>query len=491
MRERTVLALVVVLAAVSSNAIAQDDIDHHELTGTITLRQAVHAALTGNPRLAVEAWDARIAEARVVQAGLRPNPELSIEIEDLRLSSAPAETAETWSVRASATPAVVWERARTTSGGNWFDDSEITLSISQIIELGGKRAKRVAAARHETQVALWDYESARADVVAETAQAFTAVLVAQEKVAQQGELVELAHRVADAIAVRVKAGKVSPLDLKRARITLAEEENAQVRATGELNAARVRLAAMWGATSPRFDAVAGRLDDLGPPPDRDALEQEIGRNPDLQRWAAEISSRQAHLDAQRALRVPDATVSLGFKTVGVSGSSGDSWELDSDSSLTFSRGHAAPDRDRDNSLVLGFSIPLPIFDRNQGGIAEAEAMTGKATAGQRAGHVMVFTELAAAYENALAAYDEALSLRETIFPLAEETFDKVQTGYDMGKFGYLEVLESQQRLIENRTAYLDVLGRYRDAVTRLERLTGRSLEEWSKASKEMIDEQSE
>ena len=491
MRKPSALAAAVAFAVVISNVLAQEDIEQQEPAGTITLRQAVHAALAGHPRLAVEAWDARIAEARIVQAGLRPNPELSIEVEDLRLSSAPAETAGTWSLRASAAPAVVWERARTTSGGKGFDNSEITLSVSQIIELGGKRAKRVAAARNEKQVALWDYESARADVVAETAHAFTAVLVAQEKLVQRSELVELAQRVTDAIALRVKAGQVSPLDLKRARMTLAEEEIAHARATRELNAARVRLAAMWGATSPRFDAVAGWLDDLAAPPDRDALEQEISRNPDLRRWAAELSSRQAQLEAQRAQRVPDATVSLGVKSAGVASSSSNSWELDTDGSLTFSRGHATPDRDRDNSLVLGFSIPLPIFDRNQGGIAEAEAMTGKASAGQRASQITLSSELAAVYEYAMAAYEEALNLRETIFPLAEETFDKVQTGYDMGKFGYIEVLESQRRLIENRTAYLDALGRYREAVTTLERLTGHGLEESPEASKETIDEYDE
>jgi cobalt-zinc-cadmium efflux system outer membrane protein len=84
----------------------------------------------------------RSGDARIRQAGLRPNPELTVDLENF-LGSDPSRK---------------------------FETLETTLSISQLMELGGKRAARIRLASSEKEVSIWDYEAKRADVAAEMEQ---------------------------------------------------------------------------------------------------------------------------------------------------------------------------------------------------------------------------------------------------------------------------------------------------------------------------------
>ncbi|MCL4692288.1 MAG: hypothetical protein KJ060_07235, partial [Candidatus Hydrogenedentes bacterium] len=84
-----------VLGFLFAALIAQGQEAFTEPGGTLTLEQAIHAALQGSPKLAAFDWDLRAADARVLQASLRPNPDLEFEIEDIRLNSGPGATSRT------------------------------------------------------------------------------------------------------------------------------------------------------------------------------------------------------------------------------------------------------------------------------------------------------------------------------------------------------------------------------------------------------------
>ena len=146
-----------------------------EPTGPLTLGNALSLALRGNPELATFAWEVRARDAQVLQASLLPNPQVGVEIEDF-------------------------------GGGDQlaaFDGSDTTLQLKQKIELGGKRAKRTKVASLRGDLARWDYEVKKLDVIAETTRAFVDVLAAQERVALTEELVALAQSVLDTTAQRV------------------------------------------------------------------------------------------------------------------------------------------------------------------------------------------------------------------------------------------------------------------------------------------------
>ncbi len=484
----------ILIAAVS--AIGQDAA-FTEPTGTITLEQAVYAALQGSPRLAAFDWELRATDGRILQAGSRPNPELSLEIENVRLKSGPGADARTRSLNGTLGRKTVtlpsgqqgqpvdltYPRIQSVFGGELeresgapagFAESEITLSISQIIELGGKRAKRVALAREEKQLAQWDYEAARADLIAETARAFVNVLVAQERVERERELVALAEDVARSTALRVDAGQVSPMESNRAEIALSTTGIALANAERALQAARMRLASMWGATEITYTVAVGDFADISPVPAVDSLVQRLKANPDLARWASELAVRDAEFTLARARRIPNPSIDLGLRREGFAGRSVSRFGSDTGATLGFSRTDVEPERDAEYRIVLGFSMPLPLFDRNQGNIAEAEALVSKTAEERRATAVALHAALVESRESAAAAYDELQTLETDVLARAAQTLDKTREGYELGKFSYLDVLDAQRTLFDAQAARLDALTRYHVDSVNIERLTGQT-----------------
>ena len=453
----------------------------------LTIEQALTRALEQSPRLEMYDWDKRAADARIIQAGLRPNPELEIELEDVRLGSGPEQRTRSSSFGAtlgagtvpvpvgggstvgvpvptvgSSTSRGIAHQSGSRSG---LAEAEITVSISQTIEIGGKRTKRLRLARQERELAAWDYEAARADVIAETLSAFILVLSAQETLALAEELQTLGERTERTIEARVNAGKVSPLDLNKASIALANERIVVNDAEHRLTAARTQLVSTWNGREAMFTKAAGALGDVYSVPTFQSLMDGISANPDIARWADEVAAREAQFELARSQRWPDPTVRLGISSAGLP-------ERDS-SSLTF-RGLTGVDLSRERSdfgdsreerLELGLKWPLPIFNRNQGATEEARHLVSKAAAERRLVESSVFAGLSRAYELLAASKERAEALRENVLPQAEETYTKSLRGYEAGKFELLDVLDAQRAWFQARTDHLNaVSGFHRHAI---------------------------
>ena len=391
-----------------------------EPTGTLTLRGALSQALVRNPELGAASWDVRAAEARALQASLRPNPELEVEAEEIARESGSAGLA----------------------------GAEASLVLSQVVELGGKRAKRVRVAQLDGELAGWDYETKRLEVFSAVAEAFIEVLAAQERAALADDMARLAERGYQTVAAKVKAGKEAPVEEDKARVELAASRIELAQAKRALAARRRALAALWGSRSATFSQVNGQLDALAPVPPAEQLTPLLAQNPDVARWAAELRQREAALALEEASRVPDVTLSGGVAYFN---------ETD------------------DGAFIVGVGLPLPLVDRNQGGIAEARAKLAKAREEQRAAEVRAHTELGEACEELASSHEEASALKAEVLPAAQRAFDAAQEGYRQGKFGYLEVLDAQRTLFEARQKLIEALASYHSAVASVERLVGRTL----------------
>ncbi|MGH7825398.1 MAG: TolC family protein [Candidatus Binatia bacterium] len=391
-----------------------------EPTGALTLRQALALALMQNPELAAFAWEVRAGEARTLQAGLIPNPEIGVEVENFAGS-------------------------RELRG---FRGSETTVQFSQLIELGGKRLKRRRVAGLERDLAAWDYETKRLDVFTRVAQSFVQVLSDQERVAANEELVRLAEQVLETVAERVQAGKVSPVEETRAKVALSSSRIALERARRQLDAARKALAATWGSTKVTFERAEGNLDVIAAIPTAEQVAQRVQQNPDLARWVTEIAQREAAVDLEGARRIPDLTVGVGPKYF---------------------------NETNNQAMMMEFSIPLPFFDRNQGGYLEARYRLAKASEERRAAETQVRATLGQAYAALSAAYGAATALRDEVLPGAGSAFEAASEGYRQGKFGILDVLDAQRTLFEAKSQYIEALAAYHNAVAQVERLIGEPL----------------
>ena len=398
-------------------------------TGEITLQTALSLALVKNPELATFSWEVRAQEARTLQAGLFPNPELSIEAENFR------------------GPGVA----------QGFNTAENTIALSQIIELGGKRKKRIRSATLNHNLAGWDYEAKRLAVLTEVTKLFIEVLAAQERLVLTGQLVDLSEKVYSAVTERVKTGKVSPVEETRAWASLSTVRIESERSKRKLESAIKRLSYTWGSTSGTSMQALGELEDIDSIPSAEQLVKMVSQNPDIGRWNDEISQRQAALELEKARRIPD---------------------------LSFSGGTRHLNETDINAFVLEMSLPLTIFNRNQGSIMEAHYRISKAEAERRAAELGVLSRLAESYGSLTISYSEVIALRNDVLPAVESAFDAVIAGYDQGKFGYLDVLDAQRTLFEAKDQYIEMLATYHKAKADVERLIGQSIDTMGKPKEE-------
>ncbi len=408
-----VLALLAVIA--STPAVAQDPPTAPEAS-PLTLDRAHALALEHNPELFAFSAEIQARAGETLQAGLRPNPNLELEVENIAGSGEFSGT----------------------------DAAETTLMLSQAIELGGKRDHRRRAAAAATELARGEQAIARAEVRARTTQRFVAVLAAQERLRLAKELAALARQALATVEERIEAGKAPATEKIRSRILVAELVLAQNQTAHELVAARQRLAAQLGLDG-SVGAVSGDLGRLPHLPAVTELEEILARSPQAARWAAATAARDEQLALERAQAIPDLEVGVGARYFNDS---------------------------EESALVVGVSIPLPVFDRNQGAVAAARSRLAKSRAESRQADLQARAALAGAWQEMSAAREEAEALRDDIVPAAEEAFAAAEYGYRAGKFSLLDVLDAQKTLIEARQSHLTALARFHQAVAALEGLLG-------------------
>jgi cobalt-zinc-cadmium efflux system outer membrane protein len=248
------------------------------------------------------------------------------------------------------------------------------------------------------------------------------------------------------VSARVQAGKVSPVEETKAGVALSNSRIEHARAQRSLEAARKKLVAAWGSGVPAFERAVGPLDQVSPIPPSDGVTQEIRGNPDIARWATEQEQRRAASALQNAIRIPDPTLAAGVRRFRESG---------------------------DSAFVAGLSIPLPLFNRNQGGILESRRRMAKAERESAAAEARVRVALAEAYLALSTAASEIEALKTTVIPGAQSAFEAASEGYRQGKFGYLDVLDAQRTLFEARGQYVSSLTTYQKALADMDRAIGK------------------
>ena len=388
--------------------------------GDLTLARAVNAALTSNPELRFSAYELSAAQARVMQAGLRPNPELGIELENF-------------------------------AGSREFTGSEAletTLSLSQVVELGGKRSLRRSAAEFDLEGVAIEQRARELDLLAEVTRRFIEVVVAQERVQFATQASALAGNTVDAIDARVRAGRSPEAERSRARVAQTRAVIELRQAESALSSARYALAAAWGSAEPAFASAKAQLFDLPKVDTLASLQDRINHSPDFARFASLERQREAELRLARVQARPNLTFSLGVRR----------FEATSDS-----------------ALVAGFSMPLAFFDRNQGGIREAEVRTAQSSAQRDAARVHALSSLTSLYQELSAARSRLEILRNDAVPQAQLALDQTRGGYERGRFSFLELVSVQEELLALRAASIDAAADYHRMLIEIERLSGAAL----------------
>lgn len=386
----------------------------------LTLADAISLALARNPDLVASRYELTAAQARILQAGLRLNPELDMELENFAGSGAVASA----------------------------DALETTLSLSQVIELGGKRGLRRSVAEADSDLIAIEQRARQLDVLAEVTRRFIDVAAAQERVRFAAESTRLAQQTLDTTEARVNAGRAPVAEASRARIAVTRAAIDERRAAAALRSARYALSSLWGDVEPAFTTASADLFAFAPVEPFQALVEQIERNPDITRFASEARLREAELRLARAQARPNLALSLGVRRF---------------------------EDNNDTALVAGFAIGLPVFDRNQGVIREARVRRAQSEAERTAALVQIRGALYVGYQEMTAARESADALRNEAIPQAQTALEQTRDGFDRGRFSVLELLTAQQELLVLRAAAIDTAADYHRVLAELERVTSEPL----------------
>ena len=376
----------------------------------MSLPEALSAAFANNPELAAAGREIGIAEGERRQAGLIPNPELAWEMEDTRR-----------------------------------DTSTSTLTLSQPLELGGKRGTRIALAGVGQAIAQLDLERQRNGLRADVVQAYHAALRAQTAVELAQQSQTLTERGLRVVQGRVSAGQSSPVEATRAQVQLAQAQAEQRRAATQRTVAYQALARLTGSPLAAFDQLPASNLSPGQAPSADTLLDQVEQTAEWRLAAAQVERGEASLGAEKALRIPNLTVSVGSQ-------------------------YSREDRDRVN--VVGLSMPLPLFDRNQGNVLAAARRADQARDLRNAVELRLRSETRSAVDQWRTAMQEVQAYDRTILPSAQQAVDTATRGFEMGKFAFLDVLDAQRTLIDARGLYLEALASATDARAQVERIYG-------------------
>ena len=144
----------------------------------------------------------------------------------------------------------------------------------------------------------------------------------------------------------------------------------------------------------------------------------------------DLEREQAQVSVERAQRMPDLTLVVGRQKDEEMGRS---------------------------QTVLGVSVPLPLFNRNQGRLQASLSRADKAQAEREAQKLQLEQTLSSTYHRAQLAKEQVRTMRQEILPEARRVFDAAVIGFEAGKFNFLDVLDAQRTLLQSRAQYVQAL----------------------------------
>ena len=391
-----------------------------EQRGTMTLSQAITAAISHNPELRSAGFALRTADAQVTQADISPSPELSVQIEN--------------------------------AGGSGKyrhgESAENTFMLSQVVELGDKRHHRTRAAQASRALAGVENEARQLDILAEVTRRFIHVAADQETVKLTQSATALAEETLRAVERRVQAARSPAVEKHRANIALVRARIEEEHAEHELDVSRRKLAAMWGEAGAGFETVSAHLFELPSPARFEELTARLKANPDFTRFASEQRLRDAELRVAETRRVPNMQIGAGIRQLQETG---------------------------DHAFVLSFSMPLFTGNRNGGAIAEANARREKVGADENAAFIRAQAQLFELYQELKHAITEASALREHVLPQTESILRDTEYAYQRGRYNYQELIAAQQELLDAQRARIEAAANTHRYFAEIERLTAEPL----------------
>lgn len=388
----------------------------------LSLEMATEILMARNPTLLRERQIIAAARGGLVAAQKRPNPEFDLSSESYPLFES--------------------------NPGPFINNSETILRIGQTIETAGKRRKRTAVAMQDVQVSESSLEDVSRQLKLELKNRYFAVSLAKAQYALAQEILSEYDKIVKVNEARYKQGEVSGFEFSRLQTERLRFFSDVVDSELQLKNSKVALLELLGADPgvTDFDVTDALKSAPIPMPLEDLVQQALQTRADLiaQRQRVERGSRE--LTFQKSQAIPNITPSFGYK-----------------------RNLAQ------NAVAFGVNIPLPLFNRNQGGIAQAGAQLEQQRYEQSRVELGVRRDVQQAFNSVQAQNQRLEALEKTYVPSAKQARDISEASYRLGALELIGFLDVQRAYREALRSYNQALFDQRAAVSLLEAAIGKDL----------------
>ena len=393
----------------------------------LTLEKAIQEALEKNLSLLAERMNVSVADARIIQASLKPNPVLTYG-QDYQDVFRPGLTAEN-----SAGP------------------PEFNVRTDFLFERGGKREKRVEVAKQARSVAELNLLNTIRQLFLDVQSAYVDVLAAQDSVQLAQENLKALISIVDINSIRVKAGDLAAVELIRSRVAALQFETAVKQAQLKLVTAQNRLKLLLGRSQVvEMPEVVGPLRQ-----DKELLmvdelrTQSLQFRPDLQSIKRDQARSQADIRLQLANGKIDFTLSAMY--------------------------HHQYGYSNGNAMGFFFSIPIPVWNRNQGEIARSERESKQLGLRVQAAEAVVRNEIETAYQQYQTSRSLLENIEKNLLGQVREVREITEYSYRRGEASLLEFLDAQRAFNDAMQSYNDAKADYARSLYLIDSITGKTV----------------
>lgn len=412
------IATAFLVIALVFPALGQDQIG---VPQQLTLADALQIAMKNNPVLQRDRQNVAIANANVLQATKLPNPEFDINSESYPLFEP--------------------------NPGSYWNNQELTFRVGQTIETAGKRSKRTRVAQQELTATGSDLDNTIRELKLELKLRYSTVALAkaqyglaQENLKQFDEIIQLNE-------ARFKEGEISGLEINRVRAERLRFLTDVLDAELQLKNATAALLELLGASdlNAPLDVVDPLVSAGSPQLQLSELQaQALLTRPDLMAAQQRLERNRLDVQSQKAEAVPNLTPNFGYKRdFGV------------------------------NTAAFGVTLPLPLFNRNQGGVARASAQVEQQRYEVQRAQLAIRRDVQHAYQSLETQANKVQSMEQTYVPSARSARDIAQQSYRLGALDLIGLLDSERVYRDTVRSYNQALYDYKAAVFELEAAVGK------------------
>ncbi len=394
-----------------------------EKSKTLTLIEVLQNVELHNPRLQAKKIAINTIKSKERQARAIPNPELGVDAENIY-----------------------------GSGSNQkFDSAEITIQVSEKLELGAKRKARIKKAQIQTQVAILEFEIEKQNIFLTALERYLKVISDAQKLSIARYQEGIQKKFIKTVKKQVQSGRLPKAEIERAETQLLNAKFEVKKIELNYRESLSRLSVLYNKT--------GHIS----PFDVEKIPVPSKKLPELMTNSDDFLSQNKQY---QLLLLKNAQVKHDIRVEKSLG-----WQ-----DPTFYAGVKKDNSSNERSYVAGIGIPIGLFDRNKGGIKSAEfhSEEWELMVQDKKNNLNITYEYTFHQANLL--LEEADLLNKKILPRTKSIYGQVKKGYIRGKYTYLDVLNAQNDWVEAQKNLVDVLARYWKTRAQLELILGHSIE---------------